>query len=64
MTLIWRGRARIARDAAELWSAEMIVKVKELQEAEYSLVHRVRSCSPTCISLPSPPCSTRCSARA
>jgi alanine dehydrogenase len=32
--------ARIARDVADVWSAEMVVKVKELQEAEYGLVHR------------------------
>ena len=32
--------ARVARNAADVWSAEMVVKVKELQEAEYGLVHR------------------------
>jgi alanine dehydrogenase len=31
--------ARIVRKAAEVWSAEMVVKVKELQEAEYGLLH-------------------------
>jgi alanine dehydrogenase len=32
--------ARVARDAADVWSAEMVVKVKELQEAELGLMHR------------------------
>ena len=29
-----------SRDAADVWAAEMVVKVKELQEAEFGLVHR------------------------
>jgi alanine dehydrogenase len=32
--------ARVARDAAEVWSAQMVVKVKELQEREYALARR------------------------
>jgi alanine dehydrogenase len=32
--------ARVVRDAAEVWSAEMVVKVKELQEREYGLARR------------------------
>lgn len=32
--------ARIVSDAAEVWSAQMVVKVKELQEREYALVRR------------------------
>ena len=32
--------ARVVRDATEVWSAEMVVKVKELQQREYALVHR------------------------
>jgi len=32
--------ARVVRDPAEVWSAEMVVKVKELQEREYGLVRR------------------------
>jgi alanine dehydrogenase len=32
--------ARVARDAAEVWSARMVVKVKELQEREYALARR------------------------
>jgi alanine dehydrogenase len=32
--------ARVVRDAAEVWSAEMVVKVKELQEREYALIRR------------------------
>ncbi|HTS53221.1 MAG TPA: alanine dehydrogenase [Burkholderiales bacterium] len=32
--------ARIVRSAAEVWSAEMVVKVKELQEREYGLARR------------------------
>ena len=32
--------ARVVRDAVEVWSAEMVVKVKELQEREYALMHR------------------------
>ena len=32
--------ARITREAAEVWSAEMVVKVKELQEAEYAFARR------------------------
>src|SRR6185436_205181 len=32
--------ARITRAAAEVWSAEMVVKVKELQATEYALARR------------------------
>jgi alanine dehydrogenase len=32
--------ARVVRDASEVWAAEMVVKVKELQEREYGLAHR------------------------
>ena len=32
--------ARLVRDAAEVWSAQMVVKVKELQEREYALARR------------------------
>ena len=32
--------ARIVRNAADVWSAEMVVKVKELQQTECGLLHR------------------------
>ena len=53
--------ARIVPATGEVWAADMVVKVKELQEAEYGLPGAGRSCSPICIWRRNPSCSMRCS---